>query len=392
MRSIRGAVFLILAAFMISFGSLALAQRQLTTGSDRETLETPQFDDDLIALVRKRIDRQTETFSFHVDGLQRIEFGEFVRRLEETALLALLRVDENLGPERAGYLFLVSSDQTLCELKDGKASWCVMGLGFSRNPGHCETGWQYGQPLLSGNPSVFSGTILACQIHVLYGTGLGGNGIALFHLGENLRYIGYLPTDEYVSGFGMLGIARFTATLKSFEYDEQLIRFELCPRIAFESDQGLAVEENLACEGYRINLASNQLALTALSPAKRSADNLLMDVYKAEALLMDMKMAGQVPGVSAALAMVQAYFDEMGGHKLLYAQALLASTGVYDRKVDGLWGPATEKAFESFLDTYIAIGGISDDWGIRKAADTERFLDWIAQAEFARKNGLEFPD
>ena len=61
-------------------------------------------------------------------------------------------------------------------------------------------------------------------------------------------------------------------------------------------------------------------------------------------------------------------------------------------KADGAWGPQTAGAFANLLETYHAIGGIGPDWGVRGPDDVPRFLEWVADAEFAIAVSGEFPD
>lgn len=91
-------------------------------------------------------------------------------------------------------------------------------------------------------------------------------------------------------------------------------------------------------------------------------------------------------------ANVRAYFETQGTAALVQAQALLAAQGVYHSGIDGKWGAATEEAFSDILQSYIAIGGRGDDWGINEPGQTPRFLNWIATAISARENGTEYPD
>ncbi|WP_062014884.1 hypothetical protein [Aureimonas sp. AU4] len=89
---------------------------------------------------------------------------------------------------------------------------------------------------------------------------------------------------------------------------------------------------------------------------------------------------------------VRLYFQARGGPALLQAQALLASYGTYHSKPDGRWGAATAEAFNQALQTYIAIGGRDDDWGVNRPEHTSRLLEWVGDAMFATANETEYPD
>jgi hypothetical protein len=96
--------------------------------------------------------------------------------------------------------------------------------------------------------------------------------------------------------------------------------------------------------------------------------------------------------VKQQLSYVSEYFAQNNPRELYKAQALLQAYGVYKDKVDGKWGKKTEKVFLDQLDTYISIGGVGEEWGVRNPAETIRFLNWIADSGLANANGTAFPD
>jgi hypothetical protein len=62
--------------------------------------------------------------------------------------------------------------------------------------------------------------------------------------------------------------------------------------------------------------------------------------------------------------------------------------------LDGKWGPKTETAICTELQTYTKIGGSDGDWGIHRASHTPQFTDWLLSAARASLSGgeVDFPD
>lgn len=85
---------------------------------------------------------------------------------------------------------------------------------------------------------------------------------------------------------------------------------------------------------------------------------------------------------------VKRYFEDQRPADLFVIQVLILGRD----SADGVWGPMTAGRLGELLNTYHAIGGIDDEWGVRNTADVPRFLKWVAAAEFAQAMGGEFPD
>ena len=99
-------------------------------------------------------------------------------------------------------------------------------------------------------------------------------------------------------------------------------------------------------------------------------------------------VAGSPIAGSAPIDIVRTALAD-GPPSLLWMQQVL----LFGRDAaDGIWGPMTEARFAQLLDTYHAIGGIGEDWGVRTVEDVPRFLSWVLSAEFAAATGGEFPD
>ena len=100
--------------------------------------------------------------------------------------------------------------------------------------------------------------------------------------------------------------------------------------------------------------------------------------------------AGACINVEREMQMLKTYFRSQGGPTLLSAQSLLVTYGAYQGSPDGKWSKTTKSAFRGPLEMYIAIGGRGSNWGIKKPADTKRFLEWVAAAAYSNKNGTDF--
>ena len=351
----------------------------------------------LAAHVSELITKNTDAYDFHISRFRASNPESLKERLDDFGRWSgfgsptMIQLHEPRSEDKAGYVFVVGDDQMLCELKDGKATWCVGGLGFSRTPGTCESGWHYRHATQIHEMSNVPGTILACDIQVLYGTGIRASGIALFHLDDELRFVGYLPTKEYVSSTSLDGTALFHAEPRGVRWQDDALRFDFCPHIILEYENGATSPRfNLDCEQHVIDLEPIGLRPAQAMTGTHSGGNLLMDVYEDEAHRLARRDFDGEASVDQAVRMVAAWYEHREGSELLQAQLLLAAYGVYGGKIDGLWGPRTERAFRGVLEYAMALGVVGDIH--QKPSETLSLLNWMGQEIFANMHGLEYPD
>ncbi|WP_182422216.1 hypothetical protein [Aureimonas sp. ME7] len=142
----------------------------------------------------------------------------------------------------------------------------------------------------------------------------------------------------------------------------------------------------------RANATKNDPCMTAPTPGGQDSLTQRLDALDTSTPLKSPTVDAQRLDTKRELENIRLYFQARGGPTLLQAQALLKSYGTYHGSPDGRWGPETTEAFDLVLETYIAIGGRDDDWGVNRPEHTSRLLEWIGQAMYASANETEYPD
>lgn len=95
--------------------------------------------------------------------------------------------------------------------------------------------------------------------------------------------------------------------------------------------------------------------------------------------------------VNNELRNVKAAFYQ-NGSAVVQLQLLFARDGSYSGPVSGTWNRELEAAILCSLQSYIAIGGRGNDWGVNQPSDAIRFVGWVYEALVARETGGEYPD
>ena len=98
--------------------------------------------------------------------------------------------------------------------------------------------------------------------------------------------------------------------------------------------------------------------------------------------------------LEAAIAHLESHYRSFPEE--LFTVQLFLKEGFQRNEVtpDGKWGPKTEGAVCTILQTYTEIGGSDGDWGIHRASHTPQFTNWVLKAARANLSDgeVEFPD
>ncbi len=173
-----------------------------------------------------------------------------------------------------GFLVVNGTDNLLCNIREYEIRSCFLNLRYHNEVLSCRpTGMRTDGP--GGDWSNF----LVCTKDTLKGTGLYAGGELYFLNEEELILSGYLPTSEYVSGWGFGGGVTLESPNAPVDFDSEGI-FQKCVTIAFTpyGDEQPS-SKRTACERYGFDAETGRFVHVS---GKNSLGDLLMEVYEKE--------------------------------------------------------------------------------------------------------------
>lgn len=251
----------------------------LFAGGNRVESDPQPFFGDVSDLIQNRLSEDTQYFIFDVKGLLVAPAIEVKREISE-GVISAMRINDR-------YIFFDRQNRgNLCSIDEGIARACIINLGIGRTPTDCVAGWQYSRTTNSTLLARINGTIIGCRVEVQRGSGLHAIGNALFHLDQDINYIGFVPEEETVSGWGPItGTARILSTAKIYVLDEDAFTLKICPTLTYSDfDKTYSLRRVINCEEYMIEIDDLNMKVDKLSSGKQSLNNLLQSAYQNEIL------------------------------------------------------------------------------------------------------------
>lgn len=176
-----------------------------------------------------------------------------------------------LDDRGAGYLIATGSDFLLCNVNDDTVRSCFL------IPVHGHEGMECEDTVFEQRETGLTNRLLICNRVSLTGTGLYAEGKLYFLANRDLEYLGYLPTREYISGWGFAG----AATLDTRTDRSKLVTsgvLQRCVTIEFTTGEDTGDDASReVCEGYRIDPVAKRIVHE--SGRNALAANLI-DVYR----------------------------------------------------------------------------------------------------------------
>lgn len=150
-----------------------------------------------IAAVVERRDPREKTFDVNLnpDDVAEVKVGTDDYDGLSIAFYqeAVISNSLHLNAENNGFAVLNGGRSShLCTVQSGELGTCFTGFYNHQSPLECEI-----EPIY-----IEDGDLISCSVITARGSGVFGEGDFYFFLGEELSLMGFLPTFEYISGWG----------------------------------------------------------------------------------------------------------------------------------------------------------------------------------------------